>query len=964
LKINLKLKTKLKTEILVILITLSIASIININDNFSNANQEVDTLNTSAPITPKYKYIYETDFDYVNHETHLPTIHPSVLSEDLIGDDTEWSQDPTDADNLQLGYTGGLNPWEGKFFMNGIIVIESHNTFEKPLDPNLGVYIDWSIDLDIISVGIDLGSIQSYISISIVKPTVIEELITIEDLNLQEGTFYLANFKEYIWDDGKIRFTLSGYISGSTIWSFPNPLIYASINFKGLRVVQEINPVKPEAEKRTLILVHGFSFEKTYPMFWLTYLISPEFQQYYDKLIVISYLGDYCVYKWSKDEDGVWHEDDIYDLDVIDTNVWTTINELAVGLAQYIMQDYDYVGDNVDIICHSMGGLVTRYMIKNYYTIIQTHYNTLGRDFKIQNVCAVATPNHGVWYNWIAQVITCSQIVEMSPGSLFLNELNNDGVYFNTEIPLSGIYINWFTYRSGIFEELGIRNDGVVEATSVPLNGANNKGLYNLDHAEMIFSNSRMMNHVIFNDIFKPPEIVQTIFDEGTPGIIMQIEDLTLQPNYDAPGGKTLLSITLPAEDAVDIDSTTVTLYVSTYNYQMTLKAGTTDTYEVELPLTEGNYSFLITADELILDGWLYQMSGNLIIIDDDVNPPVIQLTPVVLSISDEDAVGGTLISWNISDYSGISEANVLLNGVEIRSYTNQGTIIDSYVLPNEPGVYNFSVWARDNDDDLAHDPPGEDWSEYSIERIITIYDDDLNLPEIQITPVVLSISDEDAVGGTLISWNISDYSGISEANVLLNGVEIRSYTNQGTIIDSYVLPNEPGVYNFSVWAKDNDNDLEDDWLEYSTERTITIYDDDLNPPEIEITPGDLTISVEEAEGGVLISWEISDYSGISEANILLNGIEIQSYANQGTIIDSYLLANEPGVYNFSIWAKDNDNDLEDDWLEYSTKITITIYEEDDIPPPAIPGYSVSVLLGILSVVIILISKKRRNYKI
>ncbi|MHA1212943.1 MAG: hypothetical protein ACTSSH_10825 [Candidatus Heimdallarchaeota archaeon] len=155
-------KSKLKTVILVILLTLSTASIININDNFSNANQEVETLKTSAQITPKYKYIYETDFDYVHHETHLPTIHPSVISEDLSGDDTEWSRDPTDADNLKLGYIGALNPWEGKFFMNGIIVIESHNTFEKPLDPNLGVYIDWSIDLDIISVSIDLGSIQSY----------------------------------------------------------------------------------------------------------------------------------------------------------------------------------------------------------------------------------------------------------------------------------------------------------------------------------------------------------------------------------------------------------------------------------------------------------------------------------------------------------------------------------------------------------------------------------------------------------------------------------------------------------------------------------------------------------------------------------------------------------------------------------------------------------------------------------
>ena len=345
-----------------------------------------------------------------------------------------------------------------------------------------------------------------------------------------------------------------------------------------------------------------------------------------------------------------------------------------------------------------------------------------------------------------------------------------------------------------------------------------------------------------------------------------------------------------PSEDANDIDKTSVTLHISTNDYQMTLKGGTEDTYEVELPLVEENYPFSITADEL--DGGLYQISGNLRIIDDDVIPPEIQITPGDISISDEDAVGGVLVEWEISDYSGISEASVTLNGVEINSYTNQGAITDSHLLANELGEYNISVWARDNDNDPEHDPPGEDWSETSVERTITIYDDDINPPVIQITPGDLYISDEEAIGGVLISWEISDYSGIFEANVTLNGVEIGSYTNQGTITDSYLLPNELGVYSISIWAKDNDNDSEDDRSEYLIEKSITIYDDDLNPPDIQITPGDLDISVEEAEGGILVEWEISDYSGISEANVLINGIEIRSYANQGTITDSFLLAN------------------------------------------------------------------------
>ena len=125
MKINLKLKTRLKTEILVILITLSIASIININGNFSNANQEVETLNTSAPITPKYKYIYENDFDYYDSYFHL------VSSANLIGYDIEWSQDPNDGENLQLDFTCIVGPNTNFDDIEGCILVESHNTFKE-----------------------------------------------------------------------------------------------------------------------------------------------------------------------------------------------------------------------------------------------------------------------------------------------------------------------------------------------------------------------------------------------------------------------------------------------------------------------------------------------------------------------------------------------------------------------------------------------------------------------------------------------------------------------------------------------------------------------------------------------------------------------------------------------------------------------------------------------------------------
>jgi len=960
LKFNVKieLKTKAKTLILIFLLALSTTAIVNIKGKVPESHKEVEEINTSSSITPQYKYHYENDFDYFWF-----TIEPAILA-GFAGSDTEWSQDPNDVMSLQLAYYNIFQ--SDQFSMSGTLFVESHNTFKKQ-NNNLGAYIDWHIDIDVIlEYALDVDSIE--ITLAIIGPIGEKELISIydPDLSSQEGRFYIPNFDQYIWSgsgtEGKIYFKLTGDVHGEVLESGGG--INLLLSFEGLRVVQEIMPKEQVAERRTLILAHGYAFweDPETPYNWRTFTLAQEFLETYDDIIVLNYAGWFLAYRYSKNDNGDWTIQVIPMYKQITNDV--SIRYIALVLAQYIIQDYKQIEDNVDFICHSMGGLVTRYMIKAFYTTLQDHFANHSRDFKIKNIAMMAPPNHGSYLNVGGDL----QQREMLAGSPFLNELNayESGMPAYSEIPYSGRNINWFTYKSGIYtNNAGLRHDGVVDVYSVHLYGATaNKGWYQLKHEDL--RHNEMMKTVIFNDIIKPPPIIDAIFNGGTPGIIMRIEDLTLQPNYEEPGGKTLLSITLPAEDQVDIVSSILTLYISTDIYQMTLKAGTADTYEVELPLAEGDYSFLITAELTGLDGRLYQMSGNLRIIDDDASPPVIQMTPEDTSISDEDAVGGVSVEWVISDYSGISEANVLLNGIEIRSYTNQGTITDSYLLPNEPGGYTISVWARDNDGDPEHDPPGGDWLENSNERTITIYDDDITPPNIQSPPGGdLSISDEDALGGVLVSWEISDDSGISEANVKLNGVEIRSYVDQGIITDSYLLPNEPGVYTISIWAKDGDNDSEDDWLEYSIEKSISIYDDDHNPPEIEITPGDLTISVGEAEGGILVEWEISDYSGISEAYVLLNGTQIRSYGNYGTIIDSHLLANQPGVYNFTIWAKDNDNDLEDDWLEYSTMITITIYEEEDTtpPPPGIPGYNIFLLLGILSVVIILISKKGRKYK-
>jgi hypothetical protein len=370
----------------------------------------------------------------------------------------------------------------------------------------------------------------------------------------------------------------------------------------------------------------------------------------------MNYYVDFCAYRYSKDEYGVWHEDSPISLGLLLFSLygiplpWTAehpIETIAFAFAFYIMQDLNYIGENVDIVCHSMGGLVTRYMIKYFYDAIKTAYwNAFGRIFTIHSVCTVGTPNHGVIYGWLVPV---TQTIEMGPLSPFLIELNNFLVYPGTEIPLSGIYINWFTYRGGPYILEGARADGIVETISVPILStssevfATNRGIFNVDHG--VIQSGAMVNNVVFNDLFDPPEIIETIFNEATPGKIVEIEDLTLEEGS--------LTITFQPDTASDMDPTSVAIELDT-TYQLELVEGTLDTYEVELELEVGDYSFLITADDL--EGRLYQISGTLNVLPPDITPPVITIiSPMDGLITNGDVTLEYTVEDDVSIFSEIS---------------------------------------------------------------------------------------------------------------------------------------------------------------------------------------------------------------------------------------------------------------------------------------------------------------------
>ena len=112
----------------------------------------------------------------------------------------------------------------------------------------------------------------------------------------------------------------------------------------------------------------------------------------------------------------------------------------------------------VNIVAHSMGGLVARDYIKNY-----------GGEFSVNKLIMIGTPNHGIYgqvgsycYLW-GDETECSQ---MKSDSNFISSLNaGDETYGN---------VKYYTIAGSGCILSGVDGDGISRVESVQLNGANN----------------------------------------------------------------------------------------------------------------------------------------------------------------------------------------------------------------------------------------------------------------------------------------------------------------------------------------------------------------------------------------------------------------------------------------------------------------------------------------------------------
>lgn len=298
----------------------------------------------------------------------------------------------------------------------------------------------------------------------------------------------------------------------------------------------------------TLLLIHGYGinakvhFQDTYN--------NPYIQAYYKSIVPIDYYG------------AVNSSPQAYSLGRSDFNLNTPIEAIALELKNFILNPNHskLFTSNIDVIGYSMGGLITRYMITNYYPEIKA------ANFTFNHVVLIATPNHGAYhytgfinlffliYGSLSIILVLSSLysgekqmklrlisilicfiaaifanilletiiltvsaLEVQKGSSFLRNLNAGGETPYSITNLTSPYhdINWTTFRgdgSGgfFFERLLIYfscnnepSDGEINVGSVPLNGATNFGPYPRNHDQMVmFNTSIAEDRSYFSDIY------------------------------------------------------------------------------------------------------------------------------------------------------------------------------------------------------------------------------------------------------------------------------------------------------------------------------------------------------------------------------------------------------------------------------------------------------------------------------
>ena len=104
----------------------------------------------------------------------------------------------------------------------------------------------------------------------------------------------------------------------------------------------------------------------------------------------------------------------------------TDIRHISYQLAWYLYNKYSSKGQTVELVAHSMGGLITSWMLYQ----IQAHNPLFPPYLYVQDSVTISTPFDGVLdsTNNVSWCPVSTQCTEARPGSAFITELHNSGL--------------------------------------------------------------------------------------------------------------------------------------------------------------------------------------------------------------------------------------------------------------------------------------------------------------------------------------------------------------------------------------------------------------------------------------------------------------------------------------------------------------------------------------------------------
>ena len=161
------------------------------------------------------------------------------------------------------------------------------------------------------------------------------------------------------------------------------------------------DPVRADSMTEPVYLVHGYGAGNCKAR-WAPAIVAWRSKGWRGRFHAIGYYGD----------------DRACDTSVGAATRDTSITELGRRLAWDIHRRYSRAGTSVDVVGHSMGGLIARVAL----TGVQQRWRGFPPYLHVEDAVTVGTPHLGVSAGWVT---TCGdrQCVQMRPGSSFLRRL-------------------------------------------------------------------------------------------------------------------------------------------------------------------------------------------------------------------------------------------------------------------------------------------------------------------------------------------------------------------------------------------------------------------------------------------------------------------------------------------------------------------------------------------------------------